>query len=155
MTITPQTKQEKILTVLGNQLARINPANDTVDGYSFRTTFESVSWGDSRLTEFKRNTLVYVQGEKESEHENMRDRHCLTVEINAYLFANQNIGLALTNAEADIKDAIAIDESFGEGATISNVRSSRSEVEMEGTTAMILSVELEITFYTERSRNYG
>ena len=155
MTVAPQTKQEKILTALGNQLRQINPANNTVDGYSFRTTFDSFWWGKSSLAEYKKNTLVWIQGNKESEHKNTQDQHCLTVEINAYLFANDNIGLVLTNAEADIKDAIAIDESFGEGATISSIRSSSNEIEIEGTSGMLLSVELEVTFYTARNSNYG
>lgn len=150
----PPTKQEKILTALGNQLRQIDPANNTVEGYAYRTTFDSFWWGKSTSTEYKKNTLVWIQGDKESEHENMSDRHTLTVLINAYLFAKEDIGLVLTNAEADIKDAIAIDESFGEGATISSIRSSTNEIELEGSTALFLGVLLEIVFFTSRNRNY-
>lgn len=152
--IAPPTKQEKILTALGNQLQQISPDNDTVGGYSYRTAFDSFWWGKSRLIEYKKNTLVWCQEDKQSEHQNQEDRHILNVRIDAYLFQNDNIGLALSDAEADITDAIAIDERFGENATISNIQSSSNEIEMEGTTGLLLSVLLEITFFTERLSNY-
>ena len=152
--IAPPTKQARILTALGNQLRQISTENDTVQGFKYRTNFDSFWWGKSTLIEYKKNTLVCIQADKESQNQNQEHCHRLTVRIDAYLFENDDIGLALTNAEADIVDAIAIDERFGENATISNIQSSSNDVEIEGTTGLLLSVLLEITFFTERLSNY-
>jgi len=145
------TKLQSLMIAIADRLKTIRTAND------YRSEIGSnVFWHYPNPVEYGKNLVNVSDSNRDMQRKNLAHAHDLTVEIEIYIFATSAqiatdpyyLGIASSNADADVIEAIGVDDTFGNLSTLTNLISSENAVELEGKNCIKRCLTLEVNYMT-------
>ena len=136
-------KRRSITDAVFALVSTISPVND------YRTLYNRFTYWQDVDTEYNLNHLTVRDTASEIELTNRQQRESLSFVVDAIIFS-EDAGNAGTDAIADIIEVLGTDETLGGLAQMIVLNSTDKDIETEGRTRVLVSVEFDVIYRTGR-----